>query len=731
MTSQSLKQNIIEIRNLIISDRLSEAIDALKSIAEQNKDYAILDSIKILSRNYGYMLQYMLSGADDPSRNDLFFQTKNGLLDLCDKLLFNIEIIYSNKEFYSVARTCRYKKEEFPQIWESLLAVVDKESLAKESGNIDKAIMEAKDRAMRGFFNYLWTSIFDGELQKQVSEKILSSVISVDTARYAISALTLSLLGFYDKYKFATLLDIYDQTESETLAAYSLVGIVLATERHRQRISADKKMLSRMSLWQDSLLTYSRLKIVIKEIIRTRDTDRVAAKMRDEVIPELMKLRPDMLKKMRDAGMDFESGMLENNPEWEEMLEKNGVAEKMRELTEMQSEGADLLMVTFANLKNFPFFYPVDTWFMPFNPSHPMINLPQNFLSSIEKILSMGANMCDSDKYSLVLALGSMPEQQRKMMFSQFEQQMSQISEENLERMNKQSNVAFSRSAIVFIRELYRFFKLHRKKNEFEDPFIKPLNFLSLPVIGEMTSDDEIISVVGEFYFKRGFYKEALDLFSAMQQTYASDHSYWEKVGYAYQSLKEYEKALESYSKSALLSDPGQWLLMRLAHVNKKLKRYAEAAEYYGKALENDTDNVSLLMNVGNAILETGSPQKALQHFYHADYLDSHNIKIKRAIAWAELIAGNFNKSEQIYQKIIFGNIGKPNYVDYLNFGHASLASNNLGQALSLYRTAFEADPSNFQRAFDEDRQILSKLGIEDTTQALVLEALKFKDIDV
>ena len=52
--------------------------------------------------------------------------------------------------------------------------------------------------------------------------------------------------------------------------------------------------------------------------------------------------------------MDFESGMLENNPEWEEMLEKNGLADKMRELTEMQSEGADLMMVTFSNLKGFP-----------------------------------------------------------------------------------------------------------------------------------------------------------------------------------------------------------------------------------------------------------------------------------------------------------------------------------------------------------------------------------------
>ena len=44
-------------------------------------------------------------------------------------------------------------------------------------------------------------------------------------------------------------------------------------------------------------------------------------------MPELMKMRPDIIKTMQDLNdspADIESALLENNPEWEERLEKAG-----------------------------------------------------------------------------------------------------------------------------------------------------------------------------------------------------------------------------------------------------------------------------------------------------------------------------------------------------------------------------------------------------------------------
>lgn len=724
MTFDSLKQNISTIRNLINSNKLTESFSRLESIAYEENNFNILDSLKLFKQTYGYLIHYFMQGANDPSRVDVFKNIKLSLLDICDELLFERQIAESSAIFFSTARICRHRKISFNTLWHQLNENSEKISLMAECDSIDKELYLEKDSLWRQFFDYIWTQRFNKDLCDEILQSLKSEKADRELINLAISAMTLSLLGSFDKFKYQTLLDIYDTTDNDTIAAMAMVGIVLATERHSIRINEDKGLLDRLGVWQDSLITYSRLKTVIKEIIRTRDTDRVTAKMRDEVIPELMKLRPDMLKKMRDSAMDFETGMLDNNPEWEEMLEKNGIADKMRELTEMQSEGADLLMVTFSNLKGFPFFQNTSSWFMPYSSTNPAISMNPDFLKSLDAIFSLGANICDSDKYSLVLAFSTMAEQQRNLMFGQFEQQLSQIAQETNDRLVKQSDKKFSITAVSFIRELYRFFKLFRRKTEFDDPFIRPLNFLSLPVIGEMLADDDVLSVVGEFYFKRGFYREALDLFKTMEQNYSADHTYWEKVGYAFQSIKEYDKALDAYNKSSLLSEPGQWLLNRIAHVNKKLGNFKAAAEFYAKALDNDPDNVSLLMNTGNSLLECGNPGRALGFYYHADYLDPDNIKIKRAVAWGELVSGNFEKSSQLYEKILQSSLLAPEHIDLLNAGHAKLAAGVIDDAISLYRKAYKLDPAKFEQDFTSDYQILRNLNIDDLTLTLILESL-------
>ena len=58
----------------------------------------------------------------------------------------------------------------------------------------------------------------------------------------------------------------------------------------------------------------------------------------------------------------------EENPEWSEILEQSGIADKLQELTELQMEGADVYMSTFSMLKSFPFFNETAHWFLHFDP---------------------------------------------------------------------------------------------------------------------------------------------------------------------------------------------------------------------------------------------------------------------------------------------------------------------------------------------------------------------------
>lgn len=726
MTLESLKDKISEVKRCLDENRVIESFDLLEKISQEEGNFQASDSLKSLRQTYGYMIHYLIEGLDDPTRQDVYDSTVRSLREICDNLLIDKLSIESPSLYYSTSRICKHRNNSFDNIWHRIIEIDANIDLALAADSVPESLYVDKDNLMHQLFDIVWTERNNKELCAALTDKVNLPSTEKSLALYLISALTLSLLGVYDRDKMLSLIEIYDNALSEEIAAHSLVGIVMALRRHGKRIYSDKNVLNRLKLWQDSLVTYSRLRGVIKEIIRTRDTDRVAAKMRDEVIPELMKMRPDMLKKMRNSAMDFESGMLENNPEWEEMLEKNGLADKMRELTEMQSEGADLMMVTFSNLKGFPFFNGVSSWFMPFDMNNPAIKMDKESRKPLETVFSLGSGMCDSDKYSLVFAFSAMPEQQRKMMLGQFEQQLSQMMENASDRLEKQSNPEFNAAAVVFIRELYRFFRLFRRKEEFDDPFKDPFNFLELPVIGEMMADEEIITIIGEFYFKRGYYDEALELFKAIEDSKKDDPSYWEKVGFAHQSLKQYDKALEAYHKSELLGEPGQWLLKKLAFINKKLGNYREAAEYYSKSLSSDPDNVSLIMNTGNALSESGDLQGALHSYYHANYINPDNPKIWKAIAWTEFLAANLNKSTSYYDKIL---LSSPEPIDFLNAGHVKLASKKMKEAISLYKKSAENNIKDFEASFLADTDTLSNAGIDKLTQHLILDSIKLNHI--
>lgn len=108
--------------------------------------------------------------------------------------------------------------------------------------------------------------------------------------------------------------------------------------------------------------------------------------MREEIIPEMMR----NVNIMRNMKFGFEENPEENdlNPDWEKAFESSGLGDKIREMNELQLEGADVYMSTFAQLKTYPFFKEPYNWFYPFDMHHSSIikefdsSLPETMPSS-------------------------------------------------------------------------------------------------------------------------------------------------------------------------------------------------------------------------------------------------------------------------------------------------------------------------------------------------------------
>ena len=335
MTLDKIKELHSRVNSELDASHFGKAISTVKAMLKETGLNRQVDNVERIGETFRYMLHYLLEGVPDEGRDRLLSEISEQLRGYADLALRAALAVDCPVYYYSLLR-----------------------------------------------FNTL--------RDEHVSDILNSGYADTNVAAQALSAMTLAQLCFYDKAKLTAMLDIYDNAENPELAARALVGIVLSMIDNKARIEADTALMSRLSLWNDSIETYRRLQEVIKVIIGTRDTERVAAKMKDEVIPELMKLRPDIMKTLRVGSTELDAAMLENNPEWEEILSKSDLTKKMQELSEMQSDGADLMMVTFSNLKQFPFFNTAANWFLPFDSERSELNLSPEMKRMVEMLHNIG-----------------------------------------------------------------------------------------------------------------------------------------------------------------------------------------------------------------------------------------------------------------------------------------------------------------------------------------------------
>lgn len=728
MASDNAVKLYNKINSLLCARRLHESFSLLVPEITSQAEPALLDLLKRQEDTYKYMLHYLVEGFADEGRERMLSEIVATLFFINDSLLRNKTIIDSPDIYSSTLRFERIRKVSLASRLSDYRKAESMAILAKEAGGQIQIRKDADDKLL-ALFSYIWTMFgASSDDYKSLSEAVKDPDMPFQFKSQVISALMLGCLRFFDRKAVECLLDIYDSDPGPKLSARILVALVFIMQTHPKRIENDPVLYARLSLWEDSIIIYRQLREVVMSIIRSHDTERISNKMQNEVFPELMKLRPEILNKLKNVSENSDLEMLDTNPEWEELLNKNGLGDKLKELTEMQMEGGDIMMMAFSNLKSFPFFNSVANWFLPFFSEHNEIASPTlESAGMFNDILDMEGVMCDSDKFSFAFSLNSMPQSQRKMVAERMGSQMAQFKEAMADKKLKSSVPEFDNEVTRYVRDIYRFFKLFRKKEDFTDPFEKPFDFSSVPVIRDILSDSEILNLVGEFYFKRGYYGEALPLLSKLADDNREDSLLWEKIGYCYNASGNLEEAMKWYKRAELVHPDSKWLLKKIALCSRMLNKFDQAAQYYAKALESDPDNYHLLMSAGHCMLESGNPIGAVADYYHADYVRPGKTSTWRAIAWGELLSGDAKKSLEYYSRILEKDDSTA--MDHLNSGHANYVMGNLKEAAECYKrsarhTGFGI--KGLEKAIAEDMPELEKLGVKPTEFNLLIEKVKY-----
>lgn len=730
------QNNFKLIENYISEHKMYDAYDMLGKEIAGLGNWDLEQELENARNTYRYMLEYMISGTVDPQSKSLYLKLIQQAFSMNDSASRASRIKKNTGDKYCITLNALPDGTNMQNIQTALetFGEVSKRNVNPDSQKV-KERKDDRERTLLQMFNLVWTSAQWSNSDKEcASAMLMSENIEDNDTAILVSAATLSLLEYFDIRKLEFLFDAYEA--GSTIASQrALVGIIMSAIRYDERLKNYPEISARIALLSDDNKSFSEnAYTILTQLQLSKDTDKVNAKMRNEIIPEIMKSG-----KFRQTGFGFEEideALTKNdeNPDWS----KNGskLNEKLAEMTELQMEGADVYMGTFSQLKSYPFFNDIAHWFYPFDIKHPALgdfekNHSSKIMPMIKAILNAGP-FSNSDKYSFCFMLSSLGGIEQSMMTNKMAEGM--LDEEagsifkNAETVKPKAK-DFSRQ---YIYDLYRFFNLYLYRTQFSNPFNDiegAYTPLKSSLLNSLLEDRKQVMEYAEFLMKKKYYSEASKLFESLSPALTEeDAELWQKLAFCYQKSNN-PQALEAYINADSLKPESTWTISHEAHAARMFGNYKLATECYDKLLEKDGDNIKYLKRKSECLIADENYEEALPVLYKINYLDENSTAAKRMIAWCLLMTDKLEKATNAYEDICQGKVSAN---DWMNLGHCFLASGKMKEAVKAYTSGMKetitetGTADDFEKGMEADAELLSRFNIGKEDLRMILDAVRF-----
>ena len=727
------------IGELLKQQRIVDALNKISSLEPVKQNTGYLAKIGELQTTYSTMLDYTIKGVPDPQRKDVYNHLLMSVYELADNIRSTLISKTGMRLTFIQESLKREMREENEDMAENLLGLSFDHELDEmlrstvlfdDETESETAIQHRK--AMIRAFKLLWLTDKLTEDDTTLVARIFgSTTIPWYEKSMLVSALTLGMLQCFDQRKVTLLIDLY-RSDDPRIAQRALVGMVISFGLYDNRLQLYPSIMDRLSQYKDNEKFALEVQSIIIQLIRSKDAEKISRKLRDEIVPDVIRLNEDLSQKLNLDKLMSSEDFEEKNPDWEEYFDNQpGLVQKLEELTNMQMEGADVFLSAFAMLKSFPFFNELPNWFMPFYKEHYAItyalrNEKESFGKLMAQAIEESVYMCNSDKFSFVLNMVNMPEAQKTMMGQMFGAEMEQLKEFMDEEMSD-PQLRNKRIVIQYIQDLYRFFKLHPLRSEIGDIFTNPLQPESTEIYQWLATDHKYLKTIASFYFDQGHFDEALPIYQHLEESGESYAELYEKSGYCLQQKGEYQEAIALYKKADLFDTNRKWLLGKVAQCYLKMNDTREALNTYLEQLTADPDNLRTAAAIGTCFLNLNEPEKALEYFYRIEFADQNSPNALRAVAWCLLILGRLDEAASYYQQLL---ALEPNAYDYMNAGHLAFSSGDKQQAANHYISSIRqrgGDIKSFLKGFPSDRRYLLDNGVQTGELPLMVDYVRLK----
>lgn len=670
--------------NKLDERHLGEALELLQELANVLGDWKLLDEVADVNSAYGLLLYYMEQGNNDPARE----QQHTNFIATC----YNIAEKAAQTERALVTGTSARMRSisEILKDMENLeLKNITSEPCEEDANKHVELYTELFNAS---YDSFLWND----EAAAQAQEVIDSALIAENDKVLMASGLFINCLQAFDARKIIFFADNYSTATSSMLRIRMLVAVAFTLYTYRKRLFAYPAITSKLKDLCNNPRFTTDMQNLQKLIIESLSTHEVDRKMREEIIPAMLKSHNFNPEKF---GIDSLEEISESNPEWKNFEQQVG------KLAELEAAGADIYYSTFSTLKRYPFFNNAANWLYPFEENHPGIpkQIRKTGLKGIANALLKSDVLCDSDKYSFCMLTTQMTDVQVNMIISQlpemggYDTAIAQTSESTCRN---------------YLRNLFRFFYLYSGKSKPANPFETDMSLLDCNELAEAFKDKTEINKISAYAIKKGKYDMAISFLLLSETKGFADSEVYQELGFCYQKKKSYFDAIAAYEKANALSGDSKWTLQHLAQTNRIVGNYKDALNYYRLLETAKGEDAKIAFRCGECLVHLESYDDAMHEFFKAEYLNPDMTAATRAIAWCSILTDDIKQARKYYDKLL---LKEEQGEDLLNAGHAAWIDGDTKAAVELYSRAYaELKREEFLKRMQSDKEILKTHGISN-----------------
>ena len=663
--------------NKLDERHLGEALELLQELANVLGDWKLLDEVADVNSAYGLLLYYMEQGNNDPARE----QQHTNFIAAC----YNIAEKAAQTERALVTGTSARMRSisEILKDMENLeLKNITSEPCEEDANKHVELYTELFNAS---YDSFLWND----EAAAQAQEVIDSALIAENDKILMASGLFINCLQAFDARKIIFFADNYSTATSSMLRIRMLVAVAFTLYTYRKRLFAYPVITSKLKDLCNNPRFTTDMQNLQKLIIESLSTHEVDRKMREEIIPAMLKSHNFNPEKF---GIDSLEEISESNPEWKNFEQQVG------KLAELEAAGADIYYSTFSTLKRYPFFNNAANWLYPFEENHPGIpkQIRKTGLKGIANALLKSDVLCDSDKYSFCMLTTQMTDVQVNMIISQlpemggYDTAIAQTSESTCRN---------------YLRNLFRFFYLYSGKSKPANPFETDMSLLDCNELAEAFKDKTEINKISAYAIKKGKYDMAISFLLLSETKGFADSEVYQELGFCYQKKKSYFDAIAAYEKANALSGDSKWTLQHLAQTNRIVGNYKDALNYYRLLETAKGEDAKIAFRCGECLVHLESYDDAMHEFFKAEYLNPDMTAATRAIAWCSILTDDIKQARKYYDKLL---LKEEQGEDLLNAGHAAWIDGDTKAAVELYSRAYaELKREEFLKRMQSDKEIL------------------------